>query len=470
MSTIQVKFDNKLKQSDIIIPLIHSSQAEAQDNYEYNQSERQQTLVYGIQTPLIMINNVVVKFSDVISFELSCSNATPEVYIVVRDRYRLTTTIDSPGIDNELRVQILPKFENKYKKINLTFYITNMKNNNGTLYINGEYKIPKFISSNIKSFGQISTYKLFETIAQETDLGFATNVEDSSQERYVYCPYKSYKELLRSEVAFASTETQIYDYWVDWWNNLILADMYERYNATDRDEDMQIWIAGQNNEISEGTEITPIQTVATFHNHPGQQTTELHVSNYKICTSPGPQLYKGTDRVFSVYEFPKTEYLDYLIQDGDSKNDIFTKYEYLGEVYDDHNYLLSNKKYDTFRQKIYSNETVEITLKTPLLGIMRGNRVNFLWYNNNGIVDDLHNKLKKEGTIYESPETNIPINEDSNIEDIEHDGKFVIDKSVSGQYLVTKCVMKYKDNAWQYLVTLSRPSSAKPKIIKEDTK
>ena len=345
MSTIQVKFDNKLKQSDIIIPLVHSSQAEAQENYEYNQAERQQTLVYGIQTPLIMINNIVVNFSDVISFDLSCSGVTPEVHIIVHDRYKLSTTIDSPGIDNELRVQILPKFENKYKKINLTFYITSMKNNKGVLHITGEYKIPKFISSNIKSFGQISTYKLFETIAQESDLGFATNTEDSTQERYVYCPNKSYKELLRTEIAYSSSETQIYDYWIDWWNNLVLADIYERYNAIDKDEDMQIWVAGQNKEIDEGSEIQPIQTVATFHNHPGLQTTELHVSNYKITTSPGPQLYRGTDRVFSTYEFPKTEYLDYLIQDGDSKNDIFARFEYLGEVYDDHNYLLSSTQF-----------------------------------------------------------------------------------------------------------------------------
>ena len=162
--------------------------------------------------------------------------------------------------------------------------------------------------------------------------------------------------------------------------------------------------------------------------------------------------------------------MDYLIQDGDSKNDIFARFEYLGEVYDDHNYLLSSKKYETFKQKIYSNETVEITLKTPLLGIMRGNRVNFLWYNNSGMTEDLHNSLKDEGVIQESPQTNIPLNDDPNIEDIEHDGKFVLDKSISGQYLVTKCVMKFKDNAWQYLVTLSRPSSTKPKIIKDDTK
>lgn len=468
MSTIQVKFDNTLKQSDIIVPLIHSSKSEAQESYEPNQSERQQTLVYGIQSPLIMINNIVVNFLDVISFELLCESVMPEAHIVVHDRYKLTSIIDSPGIDNELRIQILPKFENKYKKINLTFYITNMKNNNNIIHITGEYKMSKFISSNIKSFGLISTYKLFEAIAQETGMGFASNVADDNQQRYIYCPNKSYKELLRNEITFSCNETQIYDYWIDWWNNLILADIFERYNATDKDEDMQIWIAGQNKEVSEGSEIQPIQAVATLHNNPSLKNTELHVADYKICTSPGPQMSKGTDRVFSVYEFSKTEYLDYLIQDGDTKKDIFAKYEYLGEVYDDHNYLLSSKKYDTFKQKIQSNETIEITLKTPLLGIMRGNRVNFLWYTNDSVVEGTQKTLEENECIDPNPQTNIPITEDDNIENTVHDGEFVLDKSVSGQYLVTKCAMKFKDSNWNYVVTLSRPSSDKPKLINED--
>lgn len=468
MGIIHTKFDNSLKQSEIRVPLTFSSKDEAQEAYVKNQSEIQQTLVNGIQAPLIMINNIVINFYDVISFELRCESYMPEIDITVQDRYQLITMIDSPSIDNELRVQILPKFENKYKKINLTFYITQMNNNDGNIKISGTYKSPKFISSNIKSFGETSVYKLFEKIATETQLGFATNVEDDSNNRYMYCDNKSYNDLLRNEISRSCMETKIYDYWIDWWNNLVLVDIYERYNATDNNEDMKIWISGQNKEVSEGSEIEPIETIASLHNHPAQRDTELYFVDYKILTSPSGHIFNGTDRVFSIYEFPKTEYMDYLIQDGDVKKDIFTKYEYLGEVYDDHNYLLAAKKYESFKQKIDSNETIEVSLKTPLLGIMRGNRVNFTRYFNNDMVNNIQNTLKEENCINPSPETNIPIPQDSNLGEGYGDGYFEIDRSVSGQYLITKCIMKFNDGEWKYEITLSRPNSMKPNIINED--
>ena len=216
MSIIQVKFAHKLKQSDIIIPLTNSSKSEMGDAYTKNQTEIQQTLVYGIMSPLIMVNNIVVDVVDVVDFELKSVDVTPTVNLTIKDRYKLLTTLDTPGIDNELRIQILPKFEDKYKKINLTFYITNFKQNGEYLSIRGEYKIPKFLSSNIKSFGEINTYSLYESIATETQLGFASNIEfNDGDKRWVYCDNKSYKELLDKEIQRSGVDTQILDYWID---------------------------------------------------------------------------------------------------------------------------------------------------------------------------------------------------------------------------------------------------------------
>ena len=66
---------------------------------------------------------------------------------------------------------------------------------------------------------------------------------------------------------------------VDFWNNLNLVDVYERYNAVDSEEDMKIWISGQNLESEEGIKAVPIQAVATLTNHPASRTTELFVQN-----------------------------------------------------------------------------------------------------------------------------------------------------------------------------------------------
>lgn len=468
MSLIQVKFDNSLVQSDIIIPLTHSTQEEAGESYKENQQEIQQTAIYGIQSPLIMVNNIVVDFSDVISFELKCEKVLPSVSMIIRDRYKLISMIDTPSLDNELRVQILPKFEDKYKKINLTFFITSTKIRDNYITIEGAYKLSKFTSSNIKSFGEQTTYTLFETIATETGLGFASNIENNeSDKRWVYCDNKSYKDILMNEIQRSGADLQICDFWVDWWNNLVLADIYERYNATDKDEDMQLWVSGQNHDISQGVEIQPQQVVASLNNNPAFQQSELFVKEYTIANKPGSQMSLGTDHLYSTYECVKNEYMDYLVQDGDTKKDVFTSYEYLGEVYGEYNYLLAGRKREAFLQKIRSNEVIDVTIGTPLLGLMRGNRVNFMWYVNDDFVKDMHGNLREGEAIEDMADTNIPLsaadNDEGNL-----DGQYDLDKSISGQYLVVGCNMKFSDMEWKYTVKLARPTSAKPKIITEN--
>ena len=112
MGKIYLEFENKLKQSDIVIPLTNSSTEEAGSDYVYNRTGFMQTSIYGILTPLIQINNIIVDFTDVNSFILKSTGPVPTVSLSVRDRYNLISSIDTPGSDNELRIQILPQFDN----------------------------------------------------------------------------------------------------------------------------------------------------------------------------------------------------------------------------------------------------------------------------------------------------------------------------------------------------------------------
>lgn len=469
MSQIEVKFDHQLKLSDIIIPLTHSSKEEAEEIYEDNKQEVQQTSIYGIQSPLIMINNIVVDFSDVISFNLKMADKIPEVSLLIRDRRRLISSLNTPGIDNELRIQILPKFDDKYKKINLSFYITKFNSQNDFIDIKGSFKLSPFTSSNIKSFGELNTYQLFEKIAIETGLGFASNVESNDiDKRYIYCDNKSYQDILSREINKSGSDLQIYDYWIDWWNNLTLVDIYERYNTIDPDDKIQLWVAGQNKEIEEGLKVRPQLVPAILNNHPANRVTELYVENYAIINSPGSQMYSGTDHVYSVYEENKKEYLDYLIQDGDTHKDVFNKFEYVGEVYGEYNYFLSAKKRKSFLQKMQSNEEIQITLRTPLLGILRGNKVNFVWYVNDSLSQNQQKVLEKNEFVKPAV-SNIPLDEQlpNDEETKSNDGEFIIDKSISGQYLVTRCEIDYNNFKWSYKINLSRPTSDKPQLINE---
>lgn len=467
MAIIQVKFDNTLEQSPIVMPLLYSSIDEAGETYEHNQFEMQQSSIHGARYPLVSVNNIVIDLGDILYFDLKCTDVTPSVKLTLFDKADLIKMIDTPGVDNQLRVQILPKFEGKYKKINLTFYITKVSIRGQYITISGEYKSPKFTSANIKAFGQINTYKLFEKVAKDTQLGFATNIEESDLDnRFIYCDNKSYKSLLAKEIKKSGEDLQVLDYWIDWWNNLVLVDVYERYNTIDKDEDMLVWVTGQSDEVTEGSQPVPELVTANLNNSVVYESSELYVKNYSILNSSGAQYFNGSDQLYSTYEINKSDYSDYLVMDGDVQKDITTKFEYLGEVYGDYNYLLAGKKRESFLQKMQTNETIEVTLKEPTLGIMRGNKVNFTWFTND-TANKNNVKTAAEAGIIQDPKTvntNIPI--DGNKEELESkEDQFEVDKSISGQYLVTGCNILFADNRWEYKVILKRPMSDKPKIM-----
>jgi hypothetical protein len=326
------------------------------------------------------------------------------------------------------------------------------------------YKVSAFISSRIEAMGELDTYSLFKKAAMDTGLGFATNIAQGDDIRYVYCNNKSWQDLLYEEIQQSGKDQQMLDWWVDYWNNINLVDIYDRYTTIDQDDDMMIWIAGQIHEMGVDQEVEPQQVVATVHDHPAHSNSELFVTEYHIKTNPGVQSSEGSDKVYSIYEDSNNEYKDYLIQDGDVQKDIFTKYAYLGENYGDYNYLLQREIRAGLIQKINS-ETIKITLQSPLLGIMRGHKLNYMRYVNDDMVENRLKTLEEAGAISRDVEANIPL-KDYEIEG-HQDGSYRLDKTVSGQYLVIATEIVY-DNGWKYNLTLARPAGSTPDIKNED--
>ena len=209
MSIITVEFDNTLTQSEITLPLLSSSPAESGDENMQNTTEKAQTSVFGIQTPLIQINSTIIDFDAVHYFALKSNGVLPELIMTVHDRYELINNIDKPGLDNEVRIQILPKFDNAYKKINLTFYISSIQVNGSLIRLSCIYKLSPLLSSQYKSFGEIDTYSLFKQIAMETGLGFATNLGTLDDNRYVYCDNKSLLDIMNQEISYGNANIHV---------------------------------------------------------------------------------------------------------------------------------------------------------------------------------------------------------------------------------------------------------------------
>jgi hypothetical protein len=98
---------------------------------------------------------------------------------------------------------------------------------------------------------------------------------------------------------------------------------------------------------------------------------------------------------------------------------------------------------------------------------MRGHKVNFVRYVNDDKIEGKMKALEKAGVLNRDVESNIPL-EVYEMKDDSTNGKFRVDRTVSGQYLIYAINIIYTNNDWDYVLTLVRPTSGIPKITKED--
>lgn len=461
MSQILVETDPQIKHPEIVLPLQRTSIEEVGQYYDGNQVEIQQTSLHGIVAPLIQINNTVIDYDKVVDFSLKGTGLIPTVSLTVIDSYNLISQFDTPTNDNSLCIQILPPFENAYKKINLEFYIDSIRTSrDGYVSLTGTYKLASLIESRLQCFGQISTKQLFQLVTQSTGLGLASNYTTELDQRYIYCAQTSYLDLLQQEIGRGGSEVEVLDWWIDWWEYINLANVYERYLATDKNEDLLVWVNGQQNEVTEGINHIPIQISATLTNLPNARGTDLYILEYYIKNKSGMNRSRGTDRSYGIYSENIGDYSDTLVQDGDIKSDIFIKHEYLGELYGDYNYMIMPAIRDAFLQKMQT-ETLEVDLQSPVLGLMRGHRVNVQWYINDSNWTQKMESLAQKDVLGDA--------KDDILAEDNTPGNWVLDQSISGQYLIIGNILTYTEKRWIYKLILSRPSTSKKNVLVNTT-
>lgn len=454
MAQITVKYDPTIVIEEITEPMYAVSQNEMPGA---GNSEVQQTKITGIVAPLIKVNNILILWNKVTRFELSSTGFLPELSFTFKDDLGFTKSLDQPGNDNLVLIQILPPFEDAYKKINLRFFIDNVTIKGDKVSISAKYNVPSLYQDKLQSLGKLTTYNYIDKIASDCELGFASNIEDVEDERYIYLRNTNYLNSIKNEIKKSGTEECILDTWIDFHNYIVLCDIFERYNAID--DEIKIWTAPSTviDTENNGKPIMAKEEDAVLSNSVGALNTQLYISDYTVNNEAGKNIRFGTDKVIQSYYIDKCEPSSLLIQDGDVKRDTFVKTVYMGEIFGEYDYFKNEYCRNAFIQKINTN-TIEVSLKTPLLGLERGGRVNILWYEINPLI----NSIKNENDI----QTNIPESPNEN----KGDDQFTLNKQVSGQYLIIGTRIQYKmvNNEWRYTLILSRPANQVNKYLSDN--
>lgn len=437
---VVVKFDNTLPDIEVEKFLYPTSVEEGGNS----NNEMSEIKITGTLTPLLKINDRVVHWSEIQDLSLSCIDFLPRLSFTVIDTDNKMTFLNTPGPDNEVILEILPKFENIYKKIKLRFFIisTSIDIAEHTYSADCIYYCDKLNDCNIESFGKISTYKFYEEIAQRLRLGLCSNLEDSSDERYIYMSNDSFIDKLEEEIEVGGSSNCILSGWIDWWNNINIVDLYDLYSG-DPDENLTVWTSGMGVNVTHPSiEEEPYEVAATITNNFKLSSHPLYITAFDISNNNRGNINEGTDRAIDSFDLIREINKSALLQDGTGvKENIYTKYFYKGEFNSNENdgsYLIQPDIVDIYKQKI-SNNTISVTIKQPCLGLMRGGKVNLEWYDNSKMNENLY----KENEDIESNTDIDTDNDDTNVEDLSKEGSMLLNRKLSGQYFIVGTNIDY---------------------------
>lgn len=429
---ITLKHEHQLSFPTIEVPMM----AEDEDN---NTRDVKQSAVEGIFVPLFRFNNLTINFLMVSSMTLTCK-PIPKIQITIQDHANLIKNLDTPGKDNMLYMQVLPPFDNAYKKIQMAFYITDSRIDGSSVTLWGEYSAPNIWDSEMKTYGLTTTYELFDEVSTAHKLGFCSNIDNTEDKRYIYNPNKNMAAFLDDEVEFGGNEKHVLEWWIDFWNNINLVDIFEEYSKVVEEDDMKIWISTNLMDVDGNNDPEPQEVVAAFSNHPVMTNSPMFITEYTPITNGT----EASDINFEVYSMLDLDCQSTLIQDGDVHDCPVLKYKYGGEKFGEFDYLTQQATRDLFLSKINA-QVIQIEVGMPLLGIIKGDKVNIWWYDiNNPATDQVDNS---------EIESNIPLPDNQ----VDTEGSYMINKTISGQYSVLDIELNFNmESGWKNIFTLGR--------------
>lgn len=396
----------------------------------------EETRVHGIQAPLVSINGIAYSISDVDYIRLRFVNTWPQLDFSIQDKENVYgRLVDTPA--NYIQIQILPPWEGIYKKINLKFWITEFKIEEGYLVGKGTFYIKEIHDSRFEALGEMSTFDLCNRVSTMSRLGFASNVQASTDKRFIYCRNQSLMDILDQETdKSVADETQVYETWMDPWGYINFVNLIDRASRLDPPEDMKVWISNDELKPEEA-----VQTLSLFTNLPTTGSSQLFCTHYeRVNNLSGAKNLQLT----SIYNSNTGFYTDNLVGKQEDNDSLGFQSSYGGEVYGEYDYINSKVAREFYLNKLQEHQ---IKIYSPMiqLGIQRGDQLRLLWVDNNTNNRQLDEKL---GVEISSPVDWIQ----SYIDELRI-GHVQVNTNITGQYLVLGLSYIYDDGGWNQELT-----------------
>ena len=477
----------------VLEPSILPTEIKLKSNGEED-GEAKQSLNIGSAVPFIDINGHQFRNEDIQNFNLEIGGPIPLLNITLRDTSGVFEAAQYPRDGDVVTVLINSKNQETFKSIHMDFNIlsissppTGMETREPTYNIRGSAKIPGMYTEECKEYPEDTSLSHIEQIAQELELGLATNIDSTDDLQPRIQPYIKTLDFIKETVKSSYVAENCFQkFYIDGYYYLNFIEVNKLINSKNVRtlEELQNSIISMDRAMTvdkgaEKHDSDDIESKLMLTNHPKTQGGGNYISRFSLQNNSNNISQKnGYKRVLQMYddleeerltEFDIESFLSDNLRDGEgplkgrTSEDVegrHLKHKYIGRIQDyslegnvhsNHKYSLLNN-FQNLQELNKLKLVAELSSFNPQLYLFQ--KIPILIYVTDGPKSDAIRKneerLEKKG-VKTSDNT---FEKDKEDKETPH----VLDEFVSGHYIISKIEYTYRgsDNQLGQKITLQR--------------
>ena len=460
---------------------------------------------YGFDgTPFIMINGYDFRKEAIKSLEIRIDGIVPTIELIIVDTEGQFNVDTFPRDGDVINLRIAARQEEQYKDMRMDFDIDSVDSpkksaieqglGGGKYSFSGRMKVPGLYAEECKSYGSGTSLDHLESIANDLQLGLATNIDVADDAMNLVVAYEPIVETIQDLVKHSYvSEESFQTVAIDQYYYINYVDINALLNSeNDFDEENIINLIENFNEAP-GDENTSneIKSKLLLTNHQRFESTNMHILKYNLNNKSGSNVKKnGYKRTLQFFENDSEEGLvsfDIEPLSSNQMKDIEeplkgrrdedrykkeVKFKYMGRKNTDPDTSNTHLNY-TFseihnKQNLEELDKLSLTIEMPAFNpsLHRFQKIPVVIYNVTGRQTGADTQLKKNQTDYgfDPPA-------EANLEDKLADGT-AVDNFLSGFYVIGSIIYRYSaktEKISQELNLLRREWPSRTNNINEET-
>jgi len=186
----------------LIEPSIQPKKIETPSFEEGNGETDKVSKTFGIDQPVIFMNNYKFEKTDILQFELSNSGFLPTCDVTIVDTKNVFAVDAFPRDGDNFTVFINSKNESTFKSIHMDFEVLNIaavpkkEGDPKKISISGRVKIPRIFSENCQFLEENTSIEHIKKVSEELGLGLASNITETTDPQVRIQAYINYVDFI----------------------------------------------------------------------------------------------------------------------------------------------------------------------------------------------------------------------------------------------------------------------------------